>query len=189
LQERPHLSRLNMGGGFPVPYTDEEYPPVESFAQALTDLLAGRKIHLSLEPGRYIVADAGALIIEVQYVKQVGETRFLVADGGMTELIRPALYGATHPIQPLRLSINGSITPAQVVGPICESSDVLRSDAPLPPIVPGDRLAVMMAGAYGAVMASTYNARPRAPEIIVDGAAWQIARRRETWDDLIALER
>jgi diaminopimelate decarboxylase len=183
----PQLRRLNMGGGFPVPYNDETYPPVEAFAAAIGESIGGRQIALGLEPGRYIVADCGALLVTVQYVKQVGDQRIIVTDGGMTELIRPALYGARHPIRAVTNS-GGPASPAQVVGPICESADVLHPEAPLPDMPPGARLAVLMVGAYGAVMGSTYNARPRPPEIVVEGAHWKIVRRRETWADLVQFE-
>ncbi len=182
----PAIRQLNMGGGFPVAYNNEQYPPVEAFAEALTDVLSGYPLAIGLEPGRYIVADAGALVVEVQYVKQVDGQRIIVTDGGMTELIRPALYGALHPVRALTPSGPESI--AQVVGPICESADVLHPGALLPEVAPGDKLAILMAGAYGASMGSTYNARPRPPEIVVEGAGWCVARRRETWQDLLTLE-
>jgi len=188
VDEFPALSNVNMGGGFPVAYTDEDYPPPEAFADALSAVFAGRDLRLSFEPGRYIVADAGSLLIEAQYIKQVDGERIIITDGGMTELIRPMLYGAIHPILPLRDAARGPLSPAQVVGPICESTDVLRRDAPLPYIAPGDRLAVLMAGAYGAVMGSTYNARPRPPEVVVEGEGWHIARRRERYADLTVQE-
>lgn len=187
IDDFPTITRLNMGGGFPVSYTDEVYPPVEAFAEALGEVLRGRTLTLSFEPGRYIVADAGALIMEVQYLKRVDGQRIVITDAGMTELIRPMLYGAIHPIEALTPS--DALSPAQVVGPICESTDVMSSHCLLPDdLKPGDRLIVRMTGAYGAVMGSTYNARPRPPEIIIDGDSWQIARHRETWEDLIAHE-
>ncbi len=181
------LNHLNLGGGFPVTYNDEQYPTVEEFAAELIPLLTRPGLSIGFEPGRYIVADAGALVAEVQYIKQVDGQRIIVTDTGMTELIRPALYGARHPIR--ALTPHGAESEAQVVGPICESADVLHPAALLPELLPGDRVAILMAGAYGAVMGSNYNARPRPPEIVVDGDQWTIARRRETWNDLIALER
>ncbi len=186
IDEFPYLTRLNVGGGFPVAYNDENYPPIEAFAEAIGAALGSHSVQLSIEPGRYIVADAGALLVTVQYIKQVGSSRIIVTDGGMTELIRPALYGARHPIRAVKAG--GVESAAQVVGPICESADVLHPAAPLPEVAPGDRLAVLMVGAYGAVMGSTYNGRPRPPEIIVDHYGWRVARRRESWADLIRLE-
>ena len=191
IDDFPQVRRLNMGGGFPIAYTaDDQYPPVEAFAEALIRLLSGRDLAIGLEPGRSIVADAGVLLVEVQYVKHSGGQRILVTDGGMSELIRPALYGAQHPVRPLRMTDSPQTESfAQVVGPICESADVLNPAVLLPAVQPGDRLAVLMVGAYGAAMGSTYNARPRPPEILVDGDQWTIIRRRETWEDLIRLER
>jgi diaminopimelate decarboxylase len=161
---------------------------VEDFAAAVWPDLDSRRLNLLLEPGRYVVADAGILLVQVQYVKTVPEGVIAVADGGMTELIRPALYGTTHGVLPVTESTSGGGIKTHVVGPVCETADVLRSDVLLPPLKSGDILAVLHAGAYAAVMGSTYNARPRPPEILVEGAGWRVIRRRETWDDLIALE-
>src|SRR5579859_291859 len=184
----PQLTYLNLGGGFPVSYMGESVTPVGAFASALTACLDGRSLSLLLEPGRSIVADAGILLVEVQYVKASPEGVIVVTDGGMTELIRPALYGAIHNVLPLREAANADRLKSHVVGPVCESADVLRADVLLPPLAPGDLLAISHVGAYGAVMGSTYNARPRPPEILVEGASWRTIRRRETWDDLVALE-
>lgn len=177
---------LNIGGGFPVRYTDTDaYPPLEAFAAALTPLTVGWQV--LIEPGRSVVADAGALLVTVLYVKEQGGHRFVITDGSMTDLIRPALYDAVHPIVPLVRS--GTNThPALVAGPVCESTDVLGRDVSLPPLTSGDRLAVLVAGAYGMVMASNYNLRMRPPEVLVEDSTWRITRRRETWDDLIRLE-
>jgi diaminopimelate decarboxylase len=187
IDEFPHLTRLNVGGGFPVAYNDEPYPAIEVFAAAIGDALDRRSLRLSIEPGRYIVADAGLLLVTVQYVKLVDTGRIVVTDGGMTELIRPALYGARHPVWAVKKGT--PVTEAQVVGPICESADVLHPAAPLPDVQPGDRLAVLMAGAYGATMGSNYNGRLRPPEVVVEDYGWRVVRRRETWADLIQLER
>jgi diaminopimelate decarboxylase len=182
----PELRTLNIGGGFPVSYTgDEHYPSPEDFAAALHPLSVGWQ--LKLEPGRFIVADAGALLISVLYTKTRAGKTFAITDGSMTELIRPALYQAVHPIIPFHQK-DAPLQPTTVAGPVCESADILREDMPLPPLSPGDRLAVLVAGAYGFVMASNYNQRLRPPEVLVDGANWQIIRRRETWHDLIRLE-
>jgi diaminopimelate decarboxylase len=133
------------------------------------------------------VADAGALVVSVLYIKEQGGFRFAITDGGMTELIRPALYDAVHPVVPLRES-NGLLQATVVAGPVCESTDVLNREALLPPLTESDRLAVLAAGAYGFVMASNYNMRTRPPEVLVEGDAWRVVRRRETWDDLLRLE-
>ncbi len=184
----PQITHLNLGGGFPVSYMGEAVPPVEVFASALSACLNGYALQLLLEPGRYIVADAGILVVEVQYVKARPEGVIVVTDGGMTELIRPALYGAVHDVLPVHAPTNAERVNSHVVGPVCESADVLRSDVLLPPLTPGDLLVVSHVGAYGAVMGSTYNARPRPPEILVEGETWRIVRRRETWEGLISLE-
>jgi diaminopimelate decarboxylase len=184
----PQLKTLNLGGGFPVSYNGESVPPVEEFAAAIHDSLKGRSFQLLLEPGRYIIADAGVLIVRVQYVKPAPGGILAITDGGMTELIRPALYSAVHHVMPLKESTSDQRQTTQIVGPVCESADVLRADIMLPPLQAGDLLAIMHAGAYGAVMGSNYNARPRPPEILVEGASWRVIRRRETWEDLIALE-
>ncbi len=177
---------LNIGGGFPVRYrADEALPTPQAFAEALAPLLRGWRV--KLEPGRAVVADAGALLVNVLHVKRQGGRRFVVTDGSMTELLRPALYGAEHPIVPLR-RLAGEETSAVVVGPVCESTDVLSHDARLPALRADDRLAVLVAGAYGMVMASNYNMRLRPPEVLVEGARWRIVRRRETWVDLRRLE-
>jgi diaminopimelate decarboxylase len=187
-EAHPQFRTLNLGGGFPVSYTGEAVPPVEAFAAALEDCLQGRDLRILLEPGRYIIADAGILLVEVQYVKSSSDGVIVVTDGGMTELIRPALYSATHQVLSIHEPSNGERVRTDVVGPVCESADVLRSDVLLPALQPGDLLAILHAGAYGAVMGSTYNARPRPPEVLVEGDSWRLIRRRETWNDLVALE-
>jgi diaminopimelate decarboxylase len=187
IERFPFLRALDLGGGFPVSYTGEPVPSVETFAAAVQPLLAGRALQLILEPGRYIAAENGVLLVEVQYVKHTNSGTLYIVDGGMTELIRPALYEALHDVLPLRES-GAARTLAHVVGPICESADVLRTNIALPPLAEGDLLAVLGAGAYGAVMASTYNARPLPPEVVLEGETWRIARRRQTWEDLLREE-
>lgn len=184
----PHMRALNIGGGLPADYgQDETLPTPQDFAQSLAPLLAGYNV--LLEPGRAIIADAGLLLARVLYVKQQGGQTFYITDASMAELLRPALYQAHHQIVPLVASTQPP-APALVVGPVCETADVLGHSNTLPPLSPGDHIAILTAGAYGMVMASSYNARPRPPEVVVtpDGAGWQVARRRETWQDLIAAE-
>ncbi|MBX3063127.1 MAG: diaminopimelate decarboxylase [Anaerolineae bacterium] len=188
LDEYSDLKTLNIGGGFPVSYTGEVVPSVEEFASTIRSVLAGRDLHLIIEPGRYVVADAGALIVEVQYIKHASGGVIVVTDGGMTELIRPALYGATHEVMTLHDPSSSEFVKSLVVGPVCESADILRAEVVLPAPQPGDRLAIMDVGAYGAVMGSNYNARPRPPEILVNTDDWRVTRRRERYEDLIALE-
>ncbi len=184
----PDVRTLNIGGGFPVAYTDaDSYPSPAAFAEALAPVLHGW--HVMIEPGRSLVADAGLLLITVLTVKLQGEVRFVVTDGSMTELLRPALYDAVHPVIPVQAVGEGiALSAAVVVGPVCESTDVLHRDARLPDMAPGDRLAVLVVGAYGMTMASNYNLRMRPPEVLVDGDTWRVVRRRETWDDLLRLE-
>lgn len=186
----PAIQTVNIGGGLPAAYTpDETMPSPEDFAAALKPLLAGYTV--LLEPGRSIIADAGILVVTALYRKQQAGQTFLITDGSMAELIRPALYDAYHEIVPLLQPAEGAARrPVDVVGPVCETADVLGRSRLLPDIQPGDLLAVLTTGAYGWVMASNYNQRPRPPEVVVsgDGQTWQIARRRETWDDLARLE-
>jgi diaminopimelate decarboxylase len=185
------LRTLNIGGGLPVAYQDgQPLPAFQEFAEAVRPLIAGQNVQLLLEPGRSIIADAGILVGQVLYVKQQAGQTLLITDASMTELIRPALYEAVHEIIPLQRS-PAALVPQQVVGPVCETADVLGRDMPLPPLHSGEHIALLTAGAYGMVMASNYNARPRPPEVVVhaDGQTWAIARRRETWADLVQLER
>ncbi len=185
----PQIRTINIGGGLPVAYSpDEALPSIEAFAAALLPLLGDYE--LILEPGRSIIADAGLLVTRVLYLKEQGGQHFLITDAGMTDLIRPALYGAHHAIVPLEQPDSDERQTAQVVGPVCETTDVLGHDVELPPVARGDCLAVLTAGAYGMVMASNYNARPRPAEVAVseDGNSWYLVRRRETWQDLVQHE-
>lgn len=181
------IRTLNIGGGFPVAYTENDsYPPLAEFAEVLAPVVEGWQV--KLEPGRFIVANTGVLVISTLYIKIQNGQRIIITDGSMTELLRPALYQAVHPIHPLHQS-DERLSEAIVVGPVCESSDVLSKNALLPPLEPEARLAVMMGGAYGMVMASNYNMRTRPPEILVENQSWRVIRRRETWQDLLACER
>ncbi len=180
----PSISTLNLGGGFPAAYTaNTPLPSPQEFAAHILPLIGD--MHLILEPGRSIVANAGVLLTRVLYVKQQGDKTFVITDAGMTELIRPMLYGAYQAIVPLAPR-EGALKPVTIAGPVCESTDVFSEDILLPPIETGDYLAILTAGAYGAVMASNYNARLRPPEIVIDEAGKEafISRRRETWHDL-----
>lgn len=181
----PAIRTINIGGGLPVAYQpDTELPTYESFAAALSPLLTGYNV--ILEPGRSIIADAGLLLTRVLYIKRQAGQIFYIVDASMSELIRPALYQARHAIVPV-MAHPGETQAANVVGPVCETADVLGREVSLPQLQAGELLAILTAGAYGMVMASNYNARPRPPEIVVhpNGSGWQIARRRETWNDLI----
>lgn len=183
----PFIRTVNIGGGLPVPYhPDDELPPVEAFAHSLTPLLRGYEV--ILEPGRSIIADAGLLLSQVLYIKRQGGETMVITDASMAELIRPALYEAHHEIVPVLNDV--PTQSAHVVGPVCETSDVLGRDVVLPDVHPGDLLAILTTGAYGMVMASNYNARLRPAEVIIteDGESYRTARRRESWLDLIGLE-
>jgi diaminopimelate decarboxylase len=188
-REQPTIHTIDIGGGFPVAYhPGETLPDFNAFAEAIAPIVSG--FHVVLEPGRAIVADAGVLLTRVQYIKE-SSGHMAIVDAGMTELMRPALYDAHHEVLPvLRPADDALRIPMHIVGPVCESTDVLARDRALPPQKPGDLLAIMTCGAYGMVMANTYNARPRPPEVVIDpdGKTWRVARRRETWDDLIAHE-
>jgi diaminopimelate decarboxylase len=184
----PFIKTVNIGGGLPVAYQPgESMPAVEDFAATLSTLL--KDYDVLLEPGRSIIADAGILVARVLYVKRQAGQTFLIMDASMTELIRPALYQAHHEIVPV-VSNDSERFPVNVVGPVCETTDVLGREVMLPEMLPGDLLAVLTTGAYGMVMASNYNARPRPPEVVVseDGEHWNIARKRETWDDMLRCE-
>lgn len=181
------LAHLDFGGGFPVRYrADEPLPDVAALLSELRTLAETRGLVMRIEPGRAVVAPAGVLLTRVEYLKRTAQRRFAVVDAGMTELIRPALYAAWHEILEVTPS-GGTAELCDVVGPVCESADILGRDRRLA-AQPGDLLAIMNAGAYGASMASNYNARPRAAEVLVDGAEVHLIRRRETLDDLMVHE-
>jgi diaminopimelate decarboxylase len=185
---------LDIGGGFPVAYRpDDHLPGPANFAEAIDAALppAPRAFQVAIEPGRSIIADAGALVATIQYVKVREGRRIVVTDAGMTELLRPALYEAYHHIEAAQAStpaVAADELPADIAGPVCESADFLGYNRLLPPVGPGDRLVIFTAGAYGMAMASNYNSRPRPAEVLVEGATHHQIRRRETWEDLIALE-
>ena len=190
LRERGTAIRyLDVGGGLGITYKDEEPPPLGEFARALTGVIRDLDVTVVLEPVRVLVGNAGILLTRVLYTKQSPAKNFLVVDAGMNDLIRPSLYGSYHAIQRVRQSLAGPEVVVDVVGPICESGDFLAKDRALPRSEPGELLAVMSAGAYGHTMSSNYNARPRAPEVIVRGDRYHVVRERETFDDLVRGER
>jgi diaminopimelate decarboxylase len=171
-----------------VRYDDEAPPSAAAYAGGLKGALQGRPQTLVLEPGRWLVAEAGALLTTVEYEKQHEGKRFLIVDAAMTELLRPALYDAWHPIVPLaEPAADAKGAPADVVGPVCESSDVLGRDRPLA-VGEGDGLAILGAGAYGFGMASNYNTRNRPAEVLLEGGQAHLVRRRERYEDQFALE-
>lgn len=179
-QAQPQFDRLDVGGGFGVSYNGDAYAPPAAYAALLqeiaADLLAAG-VTLQLEPGRYLVAEAGRLITRVVQVKDSGGMRFVVVDAAMNNLLRPALYGARHPITAINPRTS-TMQPCSVVGPVCESADCFGFDYQLPvDISAGDLVAIEMAGAYGAAMASQYNARDRLAEVMVDGDSHRLIRR------------
>ncbi|BBO70077.1 diaminopimelate decarboxylase [Desulfosarcina alkanivorans] len=178
---------LDLGGGLGITYNEEAPPLPADLGRAIAGALAERDLTVILEPGRAIAGNAGILVTRVLYTKKTRAKNFVIVDAAMNDLVRPSLYGAYHRI--------GEVVPGgresmmvDVVGPICESSDFLAQDRMLPAMEPGEGLAVFSAGAYGFTMSSQYNSRPRAAEVIVDGERVTLARRRETYQDLVALE-
>jgi diaminopimelate decarboxylase len=178
------LRFLDVGGGLGIPYQEEPPPPAE-YARALLKPLSGLGVKIVAEPGRVLVGNAGILVTRVLYVKETDVKRFIVVDGAMNDLIRPVLYEAYHAIVPVDRRSAGKPIIADVVGPVCESGDFFARDRELSAPREGDLLALMSAGAYGFVMASNYNGRPRPPEVLVDGATAHIVRERESFDDMV----
>jgi len=186
-KEGARIRYLDLGGGLGIRYKDEEPPHPEEYAGALIQGLRGLDVTLILEPGRVVVGNAGILVTEVLYLKEGEEKTFVIVDGGMNDLIRPALYGSYQAIRPV-VEGKGEMIVADVVGPICESGDFFAKDREIPRPQEGDLLAVMSAGAYGFTMSSNYNSRPRAPEILVDGDNFHVVRKRESFEDLVSGE-
>jgi diaminopimelate decarboxylase len=186
------LEHLDLGGGLGVPYrgTNDVPPHPDEYAALIKELLGDLDLRLILEPGRMIAGNAGVLVTRVIHSKKGDARTFTVVDAAMNDLIRPTLYEAYHDIWPVLEPARAGLAVRQdVVGPICESGDYLALDRELPAFEEGDLLAVMTAGAYGAVMSSTYNTRPLVPEVLVRGARFAVVRPRPTYDDLIGLDR
>ena len=181
------LRDLDVGGGLGIAYGDEIEPDIDAYARATAEVARSLGATLLLEPGRYLVAPVGTFVTRVLDVKTAGDRTIAVCDGGINDLIRPLLYGAEHPIRPIS---DAEAEPAlvDVVGPLCESGDFLGLARSLPPPEPGDLLAVELAGAYGRVMSSTYNARPLCAEVLLEGGTWRIGRERGRIDDLVRNE-
>jgi diaminopimelate decarboxylase len=180
------LEYLDIGGGLAVTYDEERSVDVGQFGKAIGSLVGGSGLKIILEPGRFLVGNAGVLLTRVLYRKRSGGKEFIIADAGMTDLLRPSHYNAYHRIEAVKPT--GRSTVADVVGPICESGDFLALDRQIDDAQPGDLLAVQSTGAYGFVMSSNYNSRPRAAEVLVDGAKFAVITRRESYDDLIRNE-
>jgi diaminopimelate decarboxylase len=194
------LTSIDAGGGLGIDYSSPLTPPkngarrfdaaaaVKKYAAALDGALAGFDGRLMIEPGRFMVAQAGALLTRVLYVKKNGKKTFVIVDAAMNDLIRPALYQAHHEIVPVRPRV-GKMRNVDVVGPICETGDFFAHDREMQPLQPGDLVAILDAGAYGMAQSSNYNSRPRPAEVLVEGARARVIRRRETMADLIGAER
>jgi diaminopimelate decarboxylase len=195
------IEALDIGGGYGADYVTAQSPTAEDYASAIVPMLKGKGLKLILEPGASIAANAGILLTRVLYCKTGGSKKFVIVDAGMNDLIRPPLYNAFHFIWPA--GVNQKFEPKKrdaeikvpgaevvdVVGPICESADFFAKERTLPPVKRGDLIAIFTAGAYGFTMASNYNARGRAAEVLVDGAKFSVIRKRESYEDLIALEK
>lgn len=189
LKEQKHpLEYLDIGGGLGITYVDETPPTPQEYADTVLGAVKNTGAHLIVEPGRALVGNAGVLLTRVLYRKRTPSKTFVVVDVGMNDLIRPALYDGRHGLQPL-LKRRGRPIEVDVVGPVCESSDVLARGRQVVLPQQGDLFAVMSAGAYGMSMASTYNSRPRPAEVLVDGAAWRVVRERDPVEDLWRGER
>ena len=183
------IRRVDLGGGLGIPYRDEEIPQPADYAAVVKGAVGNLGCHLMFEPGRMLVGNAGILVSRVIYVKLGESRRFVIVDAAMNDLMRPAMYDAWHEIKPLNEPSNSvDLTPADVVGPACESSDIFARQRPLPPVCDGDLMAIFTAGAYGAVMASTYNSRLLTPEVLVRGPEWSIVRPRPSYDDMLRAE-
>ncbi len=195
------IHTLDLGGGFGADYTTGQAPLSADYAQAIVPLLKGKGLRIILEPGRSIAANSGILVTQVLYLKKGGEKNFVIVDAAMNDLIRPALYESFHFVWPVNIQPgyevqtrredmpNPNLRKVDVVGPVCESGDFLAKNRNLPPVERNDLLAVFSAGAYGFSMSSQYNTRPRAAEILVQGDSFQMIRRRETYEDLVAAEK
>jgi len=193
------LDTIDIGGGYGAHYTGDEAPSAAGYADVIVPMLRDRGLRVIFEPGRSIAANAGIILTRVLHIKQSGRKRFVIVDASMNELIRPVLYNAYHFVWPVNA---GHFTPTartaeqplddlsicDVVGPVCESSDFLAKQRALPPLQRGDLVAIFSAGAYAMTMASQYNSRPRAPEVLIDGDTTRLIRRRETYADLLAPE-
>jgi diaminopimelate decarboxylase len=195
------IEAIDLGGGYGADYESDTVPSAADYAAEIVPLLKDKNLKLILEPGKSIAANAGILLTRVLYTKQGGRKKFVIVDAAMNDLIRPALYDAFHFIWPAKvkekfvprkrtkdLHLSGTEA-VDVVGPVCEPADFFAKDRRLPPVKRGDLISIFTAGAYGFSMSSNYNARPRAAEVLVDGDRFSIIKKRETYEDLIALEK
>ena len=185
---RVALEYLDLGGGLGVSYDGSSVPSIGDYVSTLVAEVRATGLPIVIEPGRAIAAPAGVVVARVVDLKsRDADSDFAVIDAGMTELLRPAMYDAFHRIEPVTLR-RSNTRRYEIVGPVCESSDVVGRDRELPRLKVGDFVAILDAGAYGSAMASNYNRRPLPPEVLVDSGAWRIIRRRQTTDDMLSLE-
>lgn len=184
------IARIDVGGGLGIPYKQgDEPPPPSAYAAMIAEVSADLGVQVILEPGRVIAGNAGVMLTTALYEKAAPDRSFLIVDAGMNDLMRPALYGAHHDILPLKQAAPDAPEKTyDVVGPICESTDKFASGRELPAVAPGERLAFMSAGAYGAVLSSAYNTRPLVPEVLVNGDRFDIVRRRPDLEEMLQLE-
>ena len=183
------IERVDLGGGLGIPYDEHTPPTPAEYGDMVRAAIGDLDCRLLLEPGRLITGNAGVLVTRVLYVKESGPRTFVIVDAAMNDLARPALYDAYHEIVPvIEPSADAVPVPVDVVGPICESSDSFATERALSPVAPGDLLAIRSAGAYGAVMSSTYNSRPLVPEVLVRGPSFSVVRRRVDIEDMLAHE-
>jgi diaminopimelate decarboxylase len=184
-RESINVECLDLGGGYGIPYADEPPFDLSAMARGLKERIQGSPYRLIIEPGRALVGNAGILLTRVLYVKQNLQKNFIVVDAGMNDLMRPTLYGSYHEIIPAR-EHQGEKLKADVVGPICETGDFFAQDREMPAVEPGELLAILTAGAYGYVLSSNYNTRPRPAEVLVQGKDAELIRRRQSVEDLMA---
>ncbi len=188
LRESGHqLEFIDLGGGVGIRYQSEVPPTMDSYAESILKAVKPTGLKLLIEPGRLIVGNAGALLCSVLLTKRTPEKNFLIVDGAMNDLVRPTMYDSYHEIRAVKTT-RGPLQKYDVVGPICETGDYFGKDRELPACAAGDLIYLASAGAYGSTMASNYNSRPRAPEVLVDGSEYRVIRRRETLQDLWELE-
>ena len=181
------IGYLNIGGGFGITYDTEAPATAREHESALGPLVKDLGVKLITEPGRFIAGNAGILVTKVLFRKEGRAKTFVVVDAGMNDLIRPALYSAHHRVEPVAPAGHGEEV-VDVVGPICESGDFFTKNRPMEKVERGELVAIFSTGAYGFTMSSQYNSRPRAAEVVVDGDSFEVARKRETYEDLVASE-
>ena len=181
------IERLDIGGGFPIIYKDEKLLDLDSYAQWVADIILPLGTEIIMEPGRYMVGNAGVLLSEVLYVKETQDRTFLVLDAAMNDLIRPTLYDAWHGVE--AVSNRGApVRTYDIVGPVCETGDTFATERTLPDMQSGDLAVIKSAGAYGFCMASNYNTRPLPAEVLVDGDRFAVIRKRQSYEDILEKE-